>query len=234
MKTVALVQARLSSRRLPGKVLRPAQGKPMIQYLFDSLMRCQNLDGVMLCTSDETSDDPLAHYCQEQGIACCRGPLDDVAGRFVKAVRQSGCRAFVRISGDSPLMDHRLVDRMVELFWQQGHQMLVNVHPRTFPKGQSVEVLEAEFYRRAYPKMTRAEEKEHLTKYFYNHADEIKIANHASRHEFGGLQLSVDTPEDFAMFEAVLACLEGPVWSYTYDELARRCLAYHERKVQNA
>src|SRR6266852_6355172 len=109
----AFVQARMSSRRLPGKVLRPIDGKPVLLYVLERLERCRTLDSVLVATSVDPSDDAVEEICHRRGTPCCRGPLDDVAGRFLAAARERDVDGFVRVSGDSPLLDQRLVDEAV-------------------------------------------------------------------------------------------------------------------------
>src|SRR5436305_2350266 len=111
----ALVQARMSSSRLPGKVLRPLAGRLLVSYILDSLERCVLVDSAVLTTSVDPSDDPIADFSVSTGVDCFRGALDDVASRFLDAADAFGLDAFVRVNGDSPLLDHRLVDRAVEL-----------------------------------------------------------------------------------------------------------------------
>ncbi|HUE14627.1 MAG TPA: NTP transferase domain-containing protein, partial [Planctomycetaceae bacterium] len=112
----AIVQARMNSRRLPGKSLRPLCGKPMLQYVLENLAQLDELAETIVATSTDPSDDPIAEFCERVGTACFRGPLDNVAERFLQALRTHDLSAFVRISGDSPLLDPRLVARAVALF----------------------------------------------------------------------------------------------------------------------
>src|SRR5688500_16406077 len=112
----AIVQARMSSSRLPGKVLREEGGKQLLGYLLERVGRCSCLGGVVVATSTEAADDPVARYCAEQGVPCCRGPLEDVAGRFVRVLERYPEEAFVRLTADSPLLDPALVERAAALF----------------------------------------------------------------------------------------------------------------------
>ena len=163
----AIIQARMSSTRLPGKVLHKVKGKPMIQYLLESLGQCILIDRVVVATSTDDSDGPVADFCREYGIACHRGPLEDVAKRFVEALDVFGLDAFVRICGDSPLLDYRLVDRAVEIFNSGQFDMVTNVLHRTFPKGQSVEVIDSKMFKQAYPLMREDSEREHISSPVY-------------------------------------------------------------------
>src|SRR4051812_43874007 len=115
MRINAVIQARLSSERLPGKALRRMAGRPMLEYVVESLAHARLIDEIVLATSIDTADDALATFAAERGIVCVRGDLDDVAGRLLGTARTLGADAFVRVNGDSPLLDPRLVDRGIDL-----------------------------------------------------------------------------------------------------------------------
>src|SRR3954453_19643168 len=115
MSTAVIVQARSSSTRLPNKVLTEVGGKPLLGYLLERLEHTTLIDDVMVATSDEADDDAVASFCRAAGVDCHRGALDDVAGRILGAVQARGLDSFVRISGDSPMLDQSLVDRAAEL-----------------------------------------------------------------------------------------------------------------------
>lgn len=200
---LAVIQARFSSARLPGKVVRPLAGRPMLAHLIDRLKMANRVDDIVVATSTGTDDDAIAGLCGEMGIRCFRGPLDDVAERLARAAEERGATAFVRISGDSPLMCPGVIDAVIGLYEAQDVDLATNVQARTFPKGLSVEVIRVDALRRA-QKMMRPGEAEHVTPPFYRHASEFRVVNLASGHDWGTIQMSVDTPEDFALTEKVL------------------------------
>lgn len=218
MLQTVIVQARCSSQRLPGKVLRPVAGRPMIQYLTERLARCRLVDKVVIATSTEHSDDDLAAWCEKAGLDCVRGPLDDVAGRFLLAARRHELDSLVRINADSPLLDPAIVDRAIALFAEGSWDLVTNVLVRSFPKGQSVEVIRTSLLAAAHPAMT-AEEREHVTQHFYLHAASFRIGNFSHSEDLSALQHSVDTPEDFAAFSALVAAMTRPHWEYGLSDL---------------
>mgnify|MGYP001454945949 CR=1 FL=1 len=141
-RIIAVIQARMSSSRLPGKVLRIVRGKPLLDYLIDRLECCSQLDGIILATSDQVSDDPLFEFAKSKSLRCHRGSLDDVALRVLTAADEMHADAAVRVCGDSPLLDHNQVDKFISIFRREDQMDLVtNVQHRTFPKGQSIEIL---------------------------------------------------------------------------------------------
>lgn len=206
-RIVAVVQARFSSQRLPGKVLRPMAGKPMLGHLFDRLRRSHTLDGVVLATSLCADDAPVAEFAAREGVQVHRGDLENVAQRMLDAATAAGADAFVRLSGDSPLLDVRVLDQAVTLFRQEKPDLVTNVAKRTFPKGQSVEVLDTAAYRAAIADFETESDREHVTPFLYRNSAHFRIVSFEHDPPCGDLQLSVDTPEDFLRAEQLLLAL---------------------------
>ncbi|MDQ7834242.1 MAG: NTP transferase domain-containing protein [Humidesulfovibrio sp.] len=202
---IAIVQARMSSSRLPGKSLALIQGNPLLAYLFENLKLSASLDAVVLATSSAPSDDPLAALASRHGVQAVRGDLMDVSARFLRAIIAHPCQAFVRICGDSPLLDPRLVDEAITLYRQGGADLVTNVLRRTYPKGQSVEVINTQAFRRAEAAMTDPMDREHVTRYFYTRADEYRIRSFESGGKFGAVNFCVDTAEDLERISALIA-----------------------------
>ena len=217
-RVVAIVQARAASGRLPGKVLREVAGRPMVAYLIDRLRHAEGLDDVMLATSVEASDDSVAAVAGNEGCRCYRGPLDNVAARLLGAARAAGADAFVRVSGDSPLLDPKLVSRAVALYREGEAEIVSNVVVRTYPKGQSVEVVATETLARALPQFS-ASDREHVTKHFYRQADRFRIVGFERDVSLAHVQMSVDVAEDFQRFERIVTSMQRPHWTYGLDEV---------------
>lgn len=179
----------------------------MLGYLLESLGRCRSIDGITLATSAERSDDALAEFGRANGADVYRGELDNVAARMLGAARHSLADAFVRISGDSPLLDPAIVDYAANLYRQSPVDMVTNVLTRTFPKGQSVEVVSVEALARALGRMTTDGEREHVTPYIYAHPGEFTIRSFVADPPRPEVQLSVDEEGDFRRCEAILRSL---------------------------
>lgn len=219
MKIIGIVQARMSSHRLPGKVMRQAMGKPMLQYLLERISRCTTLEMIVVATSENKEDDAIADFCQELGYLCVRGSLNDVAGRFHTVLYKHPSYAFVRINGDSPLMDPDLVDSVVRIFQSGNYDLVTNTFPRTFPTGQSVEILNSRIYLDVYRSMSLPEDKEHVTRYYYTHSEQYRILNHKSSDDYSDYHLSVDTEDDFKQFCSTLLKMEKEHWHYHLKDL---------------
>ncbi|HEX5425733.1 MAG TPA: NTP transferase domain-containing protein [Candidatus Acidoferrales bacterium] len=223
---LAVIQARFSSTRLPGKVLRPLVGRPMLVHLFHRLRMAKRVDEIVVATSTENDDDAIVRLCGEIGVRHFRGPLDDVAERLAQAAEEASAAAFVRISGDSPLICPNIVDAVIALYEMEDVDLATNVQARTFPKGLSVEAIRIDALRRA-QKLMRLGDAEHVTPPFYRHASQFRIVNLASGHDWGAVQMSVDTPEDFALTERMLQEMGTSTAVLEVDDLIalrERCL----------
>lgn len=219
----ALVQARMSSERLPDKVLRPLAGRPALGWLLERLKHADSLNRIVVATSTDASDDAVATFCAEHGVDCHRGSLDDVAGRLLEAARRFDLDAFVRISGDSPLLDQRLVDLAVALLRDGGYDLVTNVAPRTFPPGQSVEVLRTEAFRQLVETLRPGDEREHVTVGLYRRPGKLRIHNFTTSRQAGrpGGSMALDTEADARRLDALLSGLERAHWRYTWQELSQ-------------
>ncbi|MGE5417642.1 MAG: cytidylyltransferase domain-containing protein [Acidobacteriota bacterium] len=215
----AVIQARMSSNRLPGKSLRPILGKPMLQYLLDRIQHCDQIDNIIIATSEDVTDDPIADYCIKNDLLMHRGSLRDVAGRFKSALDRYPADGFVRVNGDSPLLDGKLVDKGISMFKEYVPDLVTNIFPRTFPKGQSVEVINSAAFAKVYELMTAEEEFEHVTKYFYNHPNDFVIKSFTNPVDYSQIQLSVDTVGDMNMVTGIIAAMDKSHWIYGFEEI---------------
>lgn len=215
-----IVQARTGSTRCPAKVMRPVAGRRLIDFTLDALERCRTARPVIVATSDNPLDDALAAHCTARNVPVVRGSLDNVAGRFREVLDRFPVGGFVRVSGDSPLIDRRLVDGAVEQFRESGADLVTNVFPRSFPKGQSVEVIRSDIFLEAEAEMTDPSDREHVTPWFYRSPDRYRIVNITAHADSGDTSMVVDTEEDFERFRAIAHTLDAPSWRYHWEELA--------------
>jgi spore coat polysaccharide biosynthesis protein SpsF len=227
IEVLVIIQARFSSARLPGKVLRPLAGRPMLALLLERLRLAKRAGEIIVATSTAADDDAIARFCEGIGVKCFRGPLDDTAERLAQAAESAGAEAFVRINGDSPLISPAVVDAVIELYETQDVDLATNVQIRSFPKGQSVEMIRVEALRRAQA-MMQAGEAEHVTPAFYRRAADFRIVNLASGHDWATIQMSVDTPEDFALAEKMVGEMGAPTAVLAVEDLIalrERCMS---------
>lgn len=206
---LAIIQARLSSHRLPGKVLKALAGRPMLAWTVERVRAAETVTELVVATSNQSDDDAVADFCKSQGVRCHRGPLDDVAERFAQVVRALDAPAFVRLTGDAPLIDPAVIDMAVKLYQAGAWDLVSNVLARSFPKGQSVEVLRADTFLAACAAMTDLADREHVTRFLHNNRDRYRTVNFTSGVDAGAVQMSVDTSEDFAMAQQLVAASGG-------------------------
>lgn len=199
-----IITSRLSSRRLPEKALRLLQGKPMLGHVCDRIGQCNNVDRIIVATSIEKEDDAIEGYCFSNGISVFRGSLNDVSARLRDCLNVNPVDAFVRISGDSPLIDPNLVDKLISYYYKKDSDLVTNVLKRSYPKGQSVEVIKSSIYLKAQKRFVTAYDKEHVTPFFYANSDKFKIHNIVTCPDYSDVQMSVDNKIDFLNIDAAL------------------------------
>jgi len=217
LKIVAIVQARMSSRRLPGKVLLDMAGQPMLQYLMERMPCCRNIDGYVIATSAEPGDDPIEEFAERYGHPLFRGSLDDVAQRCVSAAESLNADAILRLSGDSPFLDQAVIDRGAELFRRGQWDVVTNVRPRTFPPGFSVEVVGVETLRKACVTMPE-DEREHVIRALYSDPS-ISVRNFEHGRDLSGYRLTVDDAGEFVVAESILKSMCRPPVEYSMEDV---------------
>lgn len=187
----------------------PLGKRPVLDHLIEGLSHAEGVDAVILATSTENDDDLTAAFASARGLACYRGPQDDVARRLLNAAEELGADAVVRVNGDSPFLDPALIAYGVDLFRQTLPDIVTNVFPRSFPKGQSVEVVSMDALRNTVRDMETSDEKEHVTKHIYAHPDRYDIRNFTCPDPCPDIQLSIDEAADLSRSQEILRILGG-------------------------
>lgn len=200
---VAILQARMTSSRLPGKVMRPILGMPMIGRQVERLNRCDSLDRLVVATSKDPSDDVLAAYCEGLGVRVFRGSLDDVLGRFAGAAVANGAAHVVRLTADCPLADPQVIDACVWRHIETGADYTSNTLERSYPDGLDVEVMTIDALRTMHREAKDPYEREHVTPFLYRHPERFRIAQLAQAATLSDRRWTVDTAEDFEFVSRV-------------------------------
>jgi spore coat polysaccharide biosynthesis protein SpsF len=205
MRVVAIVQARLGSERLPGKVLRDIAGEPMLVRVVNRTMRAKMLDEVVVATTIESRDDEIANLCELKCWICSRGREFDVLDRYCESAQAQHANVVVRITSDCPLIDPGIIDLTVRKFMEKGSMDYASntLPPRTFPRGLDVEVMTFEALERAWGEDTNPIWREHVTPYIYSNPDLFKIIGVKNDNDLSHLRWTVDTPEDLAFVRLV-------------------------------
>lgn len=199
MKTVIIVQARLTSTRLPGKVLLPLAGAPMLTRLIERLRRVKQADAIVIATTHNTTDDPIAALCGQLGVPCHRGSEHDVLSRYADSAREHGADVVVRITSDCPLIDPALVDQLISTYREGDCDYVSNMLPPTWPYGMAVEVFTATALLEAHAEATQDSEREHVTPFIYWHPERYRLRNVESPTDLSAQRWTVDTPEDYEL-----------------------------------
>ena len=204
---LAILQARLSSSRLPGKVLRPMVGQPMISLQIERLLRAKSIDKLVVATSNNSEDDAIADLCQQLGVSCYQGSLDNVLDRFYQVVKQYNPDHIIRLTADCPLACPLVIDEVVNQHIKRGNSYTSNAIEHHYLDGLDVEVMTREALVQAWKNSTTALEKEHVTPYIINHPDLFKASKVKSKKEHAKHRWTVDYPQDFALVEFVYQAL---------------------------
>jgi spore coat polysaccharide biosynthesis protein SpsF len=191
-----VVQARMSSSRFPGKVLAPLRGEPVLRHVVRTAQTVEGARGIVVATSTEPSDDPVAVYAASLGVSVVRGPLDDVLERFRSCARLYPADWLMRINGDSPMLPAGILARVLAARDGGRWDLVTTVFPRTFAPGQNVELIRTStLLALADGRLTPAD-REHVTAFFYRNADEFLIRNVECDSAERASSYAVDTLDD--------------------------------------
>lgn len=212
-RIVAILQARMSSSRLPGKVLKDLGGQPMLARVVERARRAKNVSEVAVATTIDPSDDALVKFCAERGYPCHRGSLYDVLDRYYRAALEFQADVVVRLTADCPLIDPGLIDLTVDEFLRSGVDFAANRLPppwkRTYPIGLDVEVCRFAALERAWLEAEQPFEREHVMPYLYDTPGRFKMLVLDNDVDYGSLRWTVDTPEDLEFARTIYSAFGG-------------------------
>ncbi|RZI98253.1 MAG: hypothetical protein EON90_14145 [Brevundimonas sp.] len=210
-----ILQARMSSSRLPGKVMKPILGEPMIGRQIERLKRAGRLDQLVIATSGEEGDTPLANYVRSIGVKVYRGPLDDVLERFLGAARASAASHVVRLTADCPLADWTVIDDCIALHLESRADYTSNAVVRSYPDGLDVEVVKMEVLEAAGREAAPGPAREHVTPFIYGHPERFKLRHLTQEPNLEHVRWTVDTAEDLDFVTAAYEALypENPAFT---------------------
>jgi spore coat polysaccharide biosynthesis protein SpsF len=199
-RTVAIIQARMGSTRLPGKVLLPLLGRPILSRVVERTARAGLVDEVVVATTVDARDDAIVDLAAREGWAVERGSPADVLDRYAQAARAHEADVIVRITSDCPLIDPTLIDRTIEAFVDGDADYASNsLEPRTFPRGLDVEVVARDALERAWREDDDLSLREHVTPYVYRHPDRFRLVGVTCPDDLSGHRWCVDVPEDYEL-----------------------------------
>lgn len=199
-KIIAIIQARMTSSRLPGKVMKDIAGHPMIFHVVNRVRESNLIDQMIIATTTEQTDNEIVSFCHDNQIACFRGHPFDVLDRFYHAALENNADVIVRITADCPLMDANLIDELLQDFFVSGVDFAANRLPppwkRSYPIGLDIEIATFSALERAWQEAESTFEREHVMPYLYDQPGRFKVLVKHHDPDYGARRLTVDTPQD--------------------------------------
>jgi spore coat polysaccharide biosynthesis protein SpsF len=241
MRVVAVVQARMGSTRLPGKVLMPLRRQPLLARMLARVRQARELDEVVVATTHLGSDAPIRAVAEACGVRCIAGHPDDLVDRHREAGRASGADAIVKIPSDCPLVDPAIIDQTVGLYRAHHGRLdfVSNIHPPTWPDGNDVEVMSREALEITWREADRPFQREHTTPFIWDQPERFSTASvvwSSGRVLYASHRLTLDYPEDYAVIRAVDEALGGrdDAPAYTVDQIVAFLDAHPQIRALNA
>ena len=225
MKTVVIVQARMSSTRLPGKIMLPLKGKPVLQNIAERIRTAKNISDVIIATSAETSDDTVENFCVESGIKVFRGSLNNVLERYYKCALRESADVIVRCTGDNALIDGNIIDEALNVFSSGGIDYLS--YKKGLPLGMHVETFSFAALEKSYHEASDPECLEHVTPYMIKNPEKFSVLFFADDKDTdnSSMRFTMDTPEDYEFVKRIYDSFSTNIFSY--GEILR-LLSYHK------
>ena len=206
MKIVIILHARMTSTRLPGKVLYEVMGKPLLEYQIERLLRVRLVDEIVIATTTNDSDQPIVELCQRLGVAHYRGSEEDVLSRYYEAATEFEADVIIRVTSDCPLIDPGIMDEVIGLYIdnREKYDYVSNTLERTYPRGLDTEVFSMAALEKAHREARKKPEREHVTLFMYRQPEQFRLANSSSTKDYSQHRWTVDTPEDFKLIKLIL------------------------------
>ena len=236
MKTVIIVQARMTSTRLPGKILLPVLDKPLLEYQVERLRRVRLSDDLVIATTENEADEPVVALCRKLQAPYFRGPEEDVLARYFGAALEFQADTVVRITSDCPLIDPEIIDKVIDVFNTHRDQFdyVSNSLRRTYPRGMDTEVLPFSVLKEAHVEAVAAEEREHVTPFVYLRPKRYRLGSVVNDVDYSNYRLTVDTREDFELIKLLIENLYPSNPLFNLQDMLNLLLANPEWVTINA
>jgi spore coat polysaccharide biosynthesis protein SpsF (cytidylyltransferase family) len=204
-KNTAIIQARMSSTRLPGKVLLPLSDKPVLEHVIQRVMKCKLVDNVVLATTTEESDDIIENWCKKNKIEFYRGSLDDVLDRYYKAASLNKSDNIIRITADCPVIDPSIIDEVIKKYYE-GNFDLYGLSGE-FPDGLDCTIFSFSALETAWKNAKLQSEREHVCPYIFNHPELFSIGGYEKFKKLDHIRLTLDEPKDYELLSKIFDAL---------------------------
>ena len=205
IKIVATIEARMTSTRLPGKVLKPILGKPVLELLIERLQLVKNIDEIIVATTINDTDDPIIDLCDQINVKYFRGSEEDVLKRVLDAAKSASADLITEITGDCPLIDPFIVDKCIEVFLEGDYDYVSNTIERSYPDGLDVQVFPVSVLEEVNSLTKDPVDHEHVSLYIYEHPERYRLKNIKANDEmfWPELGITLDTPEDYKLITRI-------------------------------
>ncbi len=217
---LAIVQARMSSTRLPGKVLKSVKNTTMLEYQLSRVSLSKFIDKIVVATSIDKSDDAIVDICNNIGVEVFRGSLSNVLERFYQCASKYLPENVVRITADCPIIDPLIIDNVIRLHEETNSDYTSNVFPRSFPDGLDVEIMTYQLLDYVYKNATEQEDIEHVTKYIHKNHTKFKISNFENSNDLSKFRWTLDTETDYIFLKELIESFENNTYNM-YDILEK-------------
>ncbi|MGS0746287.1 cytidylyltransferase domain-containing protein [Syntrophomonas erecta subsp. sporosyntropha] len=223
MKTVIITQARMTSTRLPGKVLKEVLNKPLLEYHVERLKKVQLADEVVVATTTNASDNLIIHWCEDNDVKYYRGLEEDVLSRYYETAKYYSADVIVRVTSDCPLIDTTIVNEVIKMYIHNidRYDYVSNTLKRTFPRGMDTEVFSFEVLEEINSKAKSKPDREHVTSYIYRNPENYRLGNLEYQENQSHHRWTVDTPEDFELVKKIIENLYVVNNEFTLEECLR-------------
>ena len=230
---LAILQARVSSTRLHGKVLKPILGKPMLARQIERIKCSKLIDKLIVATSTDLSDNFIDELCSKEEVACFRGSLDDVLDRFFNTAKPYKPDHIVRLTGDCPLADPVIIDEVISYHLYGGYDYSANTLEPTFPDGMDTEVFKYICLEQAWKEAVLPSQREHVTPFIYQQPDRFKIGNFKNTVDQSWLRWTVDEPADFELISMIYNSLYTKNPKFTTNDIMAFLDSHPDLKTMN-
>jgi spore coat polysaccharide biosynthesis protein SpsF len=231
---LSIIQARYSSSRLPGKVLKPILGKPMLLRQIERINRAKRIDRLVVATSVDKSDNEIENICRINNIVCFRGSLDDVLDRFYQAALQYNPEHIVRLTGDCPLADPEVIDAIIKMHVEGGYDYTSNCIKMTFPDGLDTEVFTFKALRVAWEEACLPSHREHVTQFFHKNPERYQLGSYTNNVDLSHLRWTVDEELDFILVTKIYEALYPEKSDFTTEDILKLLDEKPELKTINS
>jgi len=204
-----IIQARMNSTRLPGKVLMNIDEKfPALFYTVEQLKNSKLLEKIVIATSSNQEDNNIEKFCRKYNIKCFRGSLENVLDRYYQCAKEFGITTIIRIPADKPLIDPEIVDEVIQKFKENSFDCVTNFQPSTIPSGTEVEIFSFSALETAWKNASSAFDKEHVTPYIYKNKEQFKIFNVVNKEDLSNFRWALDYKEDLELIRKIVMKIE--------------------------